>query len=88
MFYIVFYDKCRYSDNHQVYKALFLYVVAKVTEAKDKAIFNKTGALFQVTLLNIYLPLPHQGGLLEYYLAECKPSILCYKKDAEGKHIP
>ena len=45
MFYVVFYDKCRYSDNHQVYKALFLYVVAKVTEAKDKAIFNKTGGL-------------------------------------------
>ena len=85
MFYVVFYDKCRYSDNHQVYKALFLYVVAKVTEAKDKAIFNKTGGLVSGHISKHLFAAAASDGLLIYYLVGCKTTIYsAYTEDARG----
>ena len=45
LYYVVFHDKRRYEDNHHIYTALFLYIVAKLVEAKDKQIFAKTGGI-------------------------------------------
>jgi hypothetical protein len=42
---VVFWDKRRYDNYYQIYFALFLYALAKLVEAKDKAIFAKTGGI-------------------------------------------